>query len=95
MLMMKLMMLSLMTTLPVMKILQDRVFDIFEGNNQVAKKILDSKKPLIILGESFFKSQSSEFLFKCLYKAGFSNQPSSTQKEDGLKLFNTYITSYK
>jgi NADH-quinone oxidoreductase subunit G len=39
------------------------IVDIFEGNNQISKNILDSKKPLIILGESFFKSQSSEFLF--------------------------------
>ena len=42
------------------------IVDIFEGNNQVSKKILDSKKPLIILGESFFKSQSSEFLFNLI-----------------------------
>ena len=44
-------------------------------------------------GRVFTGDKSSEFLFKCLYKAGFSNQPSSTQKEDGLKLFNTYITT--
>ena len=42
------------------------IFDIFEGNNEVSKKILDSKKPLIILGESFFKLQSSEFLFNLI-----------------------------
>ena len=42
------------------------IFDIFDGNNEVSKKILDSKKPLIILGESFFKLQSSEFLFNLI-----------------------------
>ena len=30
--------------------------------NEVSKKILDSKKPLIILGESFFKLQSYVFI---------------------------------
>ena len=39
------------------------IVDIFEGNNEVSKKILESKKPLIVLGESFFKLKSSEFLF--------------------------------
>ena len=42
------------------------IFDIFEDNNEVSKKILDSKKPLIILGESFFKLQSSELLFNLI-----------------------------
>ncbi|MDC3016794.1 NADH-quinone oxidoreductase subunit NuoG [Candidatus Pelagibacter sp.] len=42
------------------------IFDIFDGNNEISKKILDSKKPLIILGESFFKLQSSEFLFNLI-----------------------------
>ena len=42
------------------------IFDIFEGNNEVSKKILDSKKPLVILGESFFKLQSSELLFNLI-----------------------------
>jgi len=42
------------------------IVDIFEGNNEVSKNILDSKKPLVILGESFFKSQSSEFLFNLI-----------------------------
>tara|TARA_B100001057_G_scaffold332707_1_gene333163 strand:- start:1128 stop:3023 length:1896 start_codon:yes stop_codon:yes gene_type:complete len=40
--------------------------DIFEGNNDISKNILNSKKPLIILGESFFKSQSAEFIFNLI-----------------------------
>ncbi len=42
------------------------IFDIFEGNSEVSKRILDSKKPLIILGESFFKLQSAEILFNMI-----------------------------
>ena len=42
------------------------ILDIFEGNNEVSKNILDAKKPLIILGESFFKLQSSKFLFNLI-----------------------------
>ena len=42
------------------------VFEIFEGNNEVSKKIIDSKKPLIIMGDSFFKLQSAEFLFNLI-----------------------------
>ncbi len=44
------------------------IVDIFEGNDDVSKKILESKKPLIILGESFFKLKSSEFLFDLIKK---------------------------
>ncbi len=42
------------------------ILDIFEGSNEVSKKILDSKKPLIILGESFYKLKSAEFLFNLI-----------------------------
>ena len=42
------------------------IFEIFEDNHEVSKKILDSKKPLIILGDSFFKLQSAEFLFNLI-----------------------------
>jgi NADH-quinone oxidoreductase subunit G len=37
--------------------------EIFEGQNDTSKEILNSKKPLIILGESFFRSQSANFIF--------------------------------
>ena len=42
--------------------------DIFEGQNDISNKILDSKKPLIILGESFFKMQSANFMFFLIKK---------------------------
>ena len=44
-------------------------------------------------GRVFTGDQSSDFLFKCLYKAGLSNQSSSTHKNDGLKLFSLYLTT--
>ena len=42
--------------------------DIFEGKSDISKKILNSKKPLIILGESFFKTQSANFIFPLIKK---------------------------
>jgi len=44
-------------------------------------------------GRVFTGDQSSDFLFRCLYKAGLSNQPTSTDKNDGLILFNSYLTT--
>jgi NADH-quinone oxidoreductase subunit G len=44
------------------------ILEIFEDNHEVSKKILDSKKPLIILGDSFFKLQPAEFLFNLIKK---------------------------
>ena len=44
-------------------------------------------------GRVFTGDRSADFLYKCLYKAGMSNQPSSKSKYDGLKLYNTYVTS--
>ena len=38
--------------------------NIFEGTNDLSKIILDSKKPMIILGESFLRLNSAEFLYK-------------------------------
>jgi len=42
--------------------------DIFENNNELSKNILDSKKPMIIIGESFLNLKSSNYLFKTLKK---------------------------
>jgi len=42
------------------------IVDIFEGKNEISKNIINSKKPLIILGESFFRAQSAEFMFKLI-----------------------------
>ena len=42
--------------------------DLVEDKNEIAKDIKDSKKPLIILGESFLKSKSANYLFYSLKK---------------------------
>ena len=39
-------------------------------------------------GRVFTGDKSADFLFKCLYQAGFSNQNISTSIDDGLKLRN-------
>ena len=44
-------------------------------------------------GRVFTGDQSSDFLFKCLFAAGLSNQPISVHKDDGLILHNTYLTA--
>ena len=44
-------------------------------------------------GRVFTGDQSSDFLFRCLFEAGLSNQSNSLHKQDGLKLFNTYLTT--
>ncbi len=38
--------------------------NIFEGTNDLSKIILDSKKPMVILGESFLRLNSAEFLYE-------------------------------
>ncbi len=37
--------------------------NILEGNHDISKEIINSKKPLIIIGESLLRLKSSEFLF--------------------------------
>ena len=44
-------------------------------------------------GRVFTGDKSSEFLYKCLYKAKISNQPNSDNIKDGLKLKKAYITT--
>ena len=44
-------------------------------------------------GRVFTGDKSSEFLYKCLYKAKISNQPYSIDLNDGLKLSNAFITT--
>ena len=44
-------------------------------------------------GRVFTGDRSADFLFKCLFKAKLANQPNSDYKDDGLKLFNTYLTA--
>tara|TARA_B100001057_G_scaffold7463_1_gene6826 strand:- start:1425 stop:3458 length:2034 start_codon:yes stop_codon:yes gene_type:complete len=40
--------------------------DIIDGKNNISNDIINSKKPLIILGESFLKSKSANYLFYSL-----------------------------
>ena len=44
-------------------------------------------------GRVFTGDKSAEFLFRCLFESKLSNQPTSKHKEDGLKLYNTYLTA--
>ena len=44
-------------------------------------------------GRVFTGDQSSDFLFKCLFESGLSNQSSSKNKHDGLILYNCYLTT--
>ncbi len=44
-------------------------------------------------GRVFTGDKSSDFLYKCLYSANISNQPNSDSLDDGLKLYNAYITT--
>ena len=44
-------------------------------------------------GRVFTGDKSSDFLYKCLYKAKISNQPTSKHINDGLRLRKAYITT--
>ena len=44
-------------------------------------------------GRVFTGDRSGDFLFQALYEAEFANQPTSTNREDGLQLRNAYIAA--
>ena len=44
-------------------------------------------------GRVFTGDRSADFLFKCLHNVKMSNQPTSKYINDGLKLYNSYITT--
>jgi uracil-DNA glycosylase family 4 len=44
-------------------------------------------------GRMFTGDRSGEFLFRALYAAGFASQPECSHRDDGLRLWNCYVTA--
>lgn len=44
-------------------------------------------------GRMFTGDASGDFLYSALYRAGFSSQPQAAHRQDGLRLYDAYITA--
>ncbi|MBO0887975.1 uracil-DNA glycosylase [Candidatus Bathyarchaeota archaeon] len=44
-------------------------------------------------GRVFTGDRSGDFLYNCLFKAGYANQPISRSRDDGLELSGAYVTA--
>ena len=66
--------------------------DIIENNNALSQDILDSKKPMVIIGESFLDLEKSEYLFNSLKNFLYKNNK-FTDEWNPLNILSTDASS--